>query len=88
MIKKLTLRTIAPIIEDLKKEAWESGRLGTYGEGKRHKDFSVKAFDNRNKSLAFRCMGYNRLVRQINALQDLINTVKELRKECEKYEQM
>lgn len=65
-MKKLTTRVVKRIIDDLKFEAWCSGRYG--GKG-----FTVQAFDGRDKARAFRCISYNRLIRQINALKDILN---------------
>jgi len=53
--------TINSLVKDLKFKALHYGRYPT--------PYSAEKYDNRDKSAAFRCLGYNRLVRQINALE-------------------
>jgi len=52
--------TLIGLLNGLKQKALSSGRYPT--------PFTPERYDSRDKSIAFRCMGYNRLVRQINAL--------------------
>ena len=57
--------TLNGLLEGLKQRALEYGRFPT--------PYTAKRYDIR-KTLGkpFRCMGYNRLVRQINALERLL----------------
>ena len=69
MLKTNTLRTLEGLVEDLKIRALVAGRYKA--------PFTTHAYDNRPKSEAFRCWNYNTTVRQINALEDCLNFVKE-----------
>lgn len=64
MLKKDSINALKRAIEFLKIDALECGR---YEDG-----FSSWHYDNRDKSKAFRCMGYNERVRQISGCEDIL----------------
>ena len=66
-MKQLTRSTLLRMREDLKQNAMYVGR---YPCPHRAEDY-----DGRNKAKAFRCGAYNRDVRQINAIDDIIAEV-------------
>ncbi len=65
-LKINTIQTLRLLLADLKVEALHSGHYY-------HEPRTAAAFDNRDKSKAFRSVGYNQTVLRINALQDAID---------------
>ena len=65
---KADKHTLVALMNGLKQKALSSGRYPT--------PYTPERYDNRMQlGKPFRCMGYNRLVRQINALKRLIGGV-------------
>ena len=71
-IKANTMYALQNIREALQQEAMRAGR---YGDGTRF--FCWEEYTQRDKSKAFRCVAYNRLVRQISALDNAIEFISE-----------
>lgn len=63
-ITKADKHTLIALMNGLKQSAMSSGQYPT--------PFTPERYDSRVKSEAFRCMGYNRKVRQIGALERLL----------------
>jgi hypothetical protein len=64
IIKPRMLVTLRMLLEDLQRDALLAGRYGP--------PFTADRWRGRDKRAAFRCVGYERLVRQIGALEDAI----------------
>lgn len=60
----MKLHTLCDLLGDLKRKALESGRYGP--------PYTSRRYDTRDKSVAFRCVSYLTLVRQINALESVV----------------
>jgi hypothetical protein len=61
--------TLTALMNGLKQNALSSGRYPA--------PYTPKRYDNRHElGKPFRCMGYNRLVRQINALDKVLKVAK------------
>lgn len=66
-MKPRTVDTLRALLEDHKVEALHAGRYPT--------PVNPRKWETRDKARAFRCMAYNRLVREINALDDAIGAL-------------
>lgn len=67
----MTVQTLRQLLEDLKLDALKAGRYPS--------PLKASQWEKRDKKKAFRCMSYNRYVRQIGALEDAIAELQALK---------
>ena len=69
--KPFTIHSLRSILLGLKRKALVSGQYEA--------PYTNEGYDQRDKSLAFRSMGYNANVRQISALEEVIRYIENLK---------
>jgi hypothetical protein len=70
-MKTMTIHTLRDLVRDLKVDALHAGRYP--------KPVNADKWEQRDKSIAFRCIAYVKNVRRINALEDAIFTLESTR---------